>query len=198
MAKDVVKENFAIINADDFYGDETFQLMAESLASKDQNSCDFTMMAYTLKNTISQHGSVSRGECNISSDGFLQGVTERTHIEKIKGQLMRKGEDAELIPISGEAMVSMIFWGFTPKCFEHVHALFVEFLETHHKSLKTEFYLPNIVNYLLENKLATVEVLRSNAKWFGVTYQEDKPAVEQAIQKLKQNKVYPEILWEDA
>lgn len=197
MTKDVIQENFAIINADDFYGDETFKLMAESLAEKNPNSCDFNMMAYILKNTISNFGSVSRGECKISAEGFLQNITERTHIEMINGQLMRKDEDEQLIPISGETKVSMNFWGFTPKCFEYVSELFFEFLETSYTSLNAEFYLPTIVNHMLNNRLADVEVLISNAKWFGVTYKEDKPAVEQAIKELKQSKVYPERLWKD-
>lgn len=195
MAKDVVKENFAIINADDFYSREAFESMAKALMETDKTSYNFKTMAYLLKNTVSDHGYVSRGECQVNENGFLVDVTERTHIEKIDGQLMRKDNNGTFISISPETVVSMNFWGFTPKCFEFGTELFMEFLENNKENIKAEFYLPTIVNEILKSGMATVEVLKSEAKWFGVTYQEDKAIVQKAIEELKAAHVYPEYLW---
>ena len=195
MAKDVVKENFAIINADDFYGPEAFDVMAKSLMEKDKESYEFNTMAYLLKNTVSDHGFVSRGECAVNEKGFLTGVTERTHIEKIDGKLMRKEDDGTFVEIDENTVVSMNFWGFTPKCFEFGNQLFEQFLEETKTDLKAEFYLPSIVNEILKSGKASVEVLQSDAKWFGVTYKEDKEIVEKAIGELKKQNVYPRNLW---
>ncbi len=195
MAKDVVKENFAIINADDFYGPEAFEVMAKSLKEKNKESYDFNTMAYLLKNTVSDHGFVSRGECDVNEKGFLTGVTERTHIEKIDGKLMRKEDNGAFVEIDENTVVSMNFWGFTPKCFEFGNQLFEQFLEETKTDLKAEFYLPSIVNEILKSGKASVEVLKSDAKWFGVTYKEDKEIVQKAIGELKKKNVYPRNLW---
>ncbi len=196
MAKDVVKENFAIINGDDFYGKEAFEVMAKSLMTKDKTSYEFNTMAYLLKNTVSEHGYVSRGECQVDENGFLTDVTERTHIEKIDGKLMRKNDEGHFIPIDENTIVSMNFWGFTPKCFNFGNRLFEEFLEANKINLKAEFYIPSIVNDILKSGKATVEVLKSDAKWFGVTYKEDKEIVQNAIRELKTKNAYPKNLWD--
>lgn len=195
MAKDAVKENFAIINADDFYGKEAFEVMAKSLTEKNKDSYDFNTMAYLLKNTVSDHGFVSRGECQVNEKGYLTDVTERTHIEKIDGKLMRKDDDGQFIPIDENTVVSMNFWGFTPKCFEFGEKLFEEFLEANKENLKAEFYIPSVVNEILKSGIASVEVLQSDAKWFGVTYREDKEIVQKAISELKKKNIYPRNLW---
>lgn len=196
MAKDVVKENFAIINGDDFYGREAFEVMARSLEKKETSSYEFCTMAYFLKNTVSANGYVSRGECKVDKNGYLINVTERTHIEKMDGKLMRKDQKGAFIPMDENTIVSMNFWGFTPKCFEFGGELFLSFLEANITNLKAEFYLPSIVNDILNSKNgASVEVLKSDAKWFGVTYKEDKIIAQRAIDKLKANNVYPKHLW---
>ncbi|GGK31649.1 nucleotidyltransferase [Yeosuana aromativorans] len=195
MAKDAVKENFAIINADDFYGAEAFKTMAKYLMSIKKESYNFSMMAYLLKNTVSDYGYVSRGECKVNNQGFLTNVTERTHIEKIDGKLMRKDDNGQLVDIDEDTIVSMNFFGFTPKCFEFGSQLFEEFLETNKENIKAEFYIPNIVNEILKSSLASFKVLKSDAKWFGVTYKEDKEIVRIAIEKLKNKNVYPSKLW---
>ncbi|MGQ7947278.1 nucleotidyltransferase family protein [Flavobacterium sp. WC2509] len=195
MAKDAVKENFAIINADDFYGKEAFQIMAKVLSNTDKESYDFNTMAYLLKNTISDHGFVSRGECEVNEKGFLTDVTERTHIEKINGELMRKDDNGAFIPIDENTVVSMNFWGFTPKCFEFGVELFDTFLEENKDNLKAEFFIPSVVNEILKSGKATVKVLKSDAKWFGVTYREDKEIVQEKIEKLIQQGIYPSKLW---
>jgi len=195
MAKNAVKENFAVINADDFYGREAFIGTAEALKNTDKESCKFNMMGYILKNTISEFGSVSRGECNVDKNNYLTGITERTHIEKVNGILKRKDKSGNLIPISEETIVSMNFFGFTPKYFDVSASLFEAFLEKNYKEPKAEFFIPLAINHIIVNKTATMKVLQSNAKWFGVTYKEDKKYVMSEIKKQKDNGIYPENLW---
>lgn len=195
MVKNEVRENFAIINADDFYGKEAFEIMAEKLIETDKESYEFSTMAYLLKNTVSDHGFVSRGECKVNKEGFLTDVVERIHIEKTNGQLISKDDNGVFVPISDETVVSMNFWGFTPKCFEFGEELFEKFLDNNQDNLKAEFYIPLIVSEMITSQLATVEVLKSNAKWFGVTYKEDKEIVQKAIEELRQANIYPSKLW---
>lgn len=195
MAKEVVKENFAVINGDDFYGKEAFAVMAKALKAMDTASYEFATMAYFLKNTISEHGYVSRGECQVDENQFLTDVTERTHIEKIDGKLMRKDNDGSFVPIDENMVVSMNFWGFTPKVFDFGEGLFKTFLENNQTNLKAEFFIPTIVNEIIKSGKATVQVLKSDSKWFGVTYKEDKKTVEQAIKSLKIKGEYPKKLW---
>ena len=196
MTKDVVKENFAIINADDFYSKQAFTVIAEQLRNTDKNSYDFSMVAYSLKNTVSENGYVSRGECTVNEKGFLTDVTERVRIEKIDGVLKSEDEKGTMISIDENTTVSMNFWGFTPKCFEFGDELFLDFLENNTTNLKAEFYLPLIVNKMLASKKATVKVLQSDSKWFGVTYSDDKEKAQKEINKLKENGVYPTKLWD--
>lgn len=195
MAKEAVQENFAIINADDFYGKEAFEMMAKSLIMKDKELYDFSTMSYLLKNTLSDYGFVSRGECQVNGNGYLKKVTERTHIEIIDGKLMCKDDDEKFIPIDEDTIVSMNFFGFTPKCFEFGNQLFEEFLEMNKGNLKAEFYLPTVVNEILKSGIARVEVLKSDAKWFGVTYKDDKEIVKKAIEELREQNIYPAKLW---
>ena len=195
MTKDVINENFAVINADDFYGREAYVVMAEALNKIETTSNEFNMMGYVLKNTISDYGFVSRGECKVDENGFLIGLTERTQIEKVDGILKYKNELGEMVPISENTTVAMNFFGFTPKYFELSSALFEEFLEKNYKEPKAEFFIPSVVNHLIVNNLGTMEVLKSDAKWFGVTYKEDKTYVTSEIQKLKNNGTYPKNLW---
>lgn len=196
MAKDAVTENFAVINADDFYGREAFEGIAEKLINTDKNSTSFNMMGYVLKNTISDYGFVSRGECSVNEEGFLSGIEERTHIEKVNGELLFQNTDEILKPISEETIVSMNFFGFTPKYFDISTSMFEAFLEKNHKEPKAEFFIPLVVNNVIVDKTATMEVLKSNARWFGVTYKQDKPYVTSEIQKLKDSGLYPKYLWE--
>ncbi|WP_165748701.1 NDP-sugar synthase [Cellulophaga sp. Z1A5H] len=195
VAKDAVQENFAVINADDFYGVEAFQVMAKALLDKNTDDYEFTMIGYLLKNTVSDFGFVSRGECQVSPTGYLTTVVERTHIEKIQGEIKRKDAADNFISIDENTIVSMNFWGFTPKYFEFGTQLFQFFLESNKENLKAEFYIPSVVSEILNSGKATVEVLKSDAQWFGVTYKEDKEVVLKAIQNLKELNIYPKKLW---
>lgn len=195
MCKEVVKENFAIINADDFYGREAFVTMSKFLNATPPNSYDFSMVAYLLKNTVSEYGHVSRGECKLVIDSYLLNITEKTHIEKKGDTYVYTDDSGNETIIDGNTTVSMNFWGFTPKCFEFGQQLFVRFLEDNKENIKAEFYLPTIVNDILKSGKATVKALKSEAKWFGVTYSEDKPRVQEAITQLREQGVYPKKLW---
>lgn len=195
MAKEAVNENFAVINADDFYGKEAFEVMANTLVKTDKNSYDFNMMGYLLKNTVSDYGFVSRGECQIDNDGLLTSVIERTHIEKKEGRLVRKDDNGNFITIDENTPVSMNFWGFTPRYFEFGDPLFNKFLEENKTNLKAEFFIPLVVNHIINSNEATVKALKSDAQWFGVTYKEDKELVQRAIGKLKDKKIYPPHLF---
>ncbi|GAA3611540.1 phosphotransferase [Flavivirga amylovorans] len=195
MAEEAITGNFAIINADDFYGAEAFETMAKHLIKTDKNSFNFSTMAYLLKNTVSDHGYVSRGECQVNEKGYLTSVNERTHIEKIDGKLRRKDAFGNFVSIDENTIVSMNFWGFTPKCFEFGSALFMTFLEENKENHKAEFYIPSVVNDMLKSDKVHVEVLKSDAKWFGVTYKEDKEIVQKAIADLKHKNRYPTNLW---
>lgn len=195
MTKDVIKENFAIINADDFYSRKAFVTIAEELRNTDKNSYDFNMIAYSLKNTVSDNGYVSRGECSVDENNCLTDVTERVRIETSDGTLKYEDDNGNMIPIDKNTVVSMNFWGFTPKCFEFCNELFLDFLEQNTSNLKAEFYLPYIVKKMLDSEKASVKVLESSSKWFGVTYSEDKEKAQKAINKLKKNGIYPVKLW---
>jgi len=196
MTKNVVNENFAIINADDFYGRDAFNDIAKQLIETKENSFEFCMIGYALKNTISENGYVSRGECFVNKEGYLTNVIERTRIETIDGFLKFEDEKGKMVSIDKETTVSMNIWGFTTNYFEYGEKLFLDFLEKNKENLKAEFYLPFIVNSLLASKKATVKVLKSKAKWFGVTYNEDKENVKKEIKKLKEAGVYPINLWD--
>jgi UTP-glucose-1-phosphate uridylyltransferase len=194
-AQNVIDENFAIINADDFYGRKAYEIMAEKLQNTDKLNYDFSMVGYPLKNTISENGYVSRGECTVNENGFLTDVTERVRIEKIDGVLKTVNVNNEILTIDENTIVSMNFWGFTPKIFEFGNQLFLKFLEVHHESLTAEFYLPTIVNKIINTESSSLKVLKSDSKWFGVTYSADKEKVENEIKELINLKVYPNNLW---
>lgn len=196
LTKDVVHENFAIINADDFYGRDAFKVMYDFLKKTDINSYNFSMIGYLLKNTVSDHGYVSRGVCEVDFHGNLLNVTEITHIEKNEYGLRYKKEDETFAAIEEDVTVSMNFWGFTPKCFEFGNDSFTCFLEKNKESLKAEYYLPTLVADSLASGKANVKLLKSNDKWFGVTYPEDKEIVQKAISELRMKKLYPDNLWE--
>jgi UTP-glucose-1-phosphate uridylyltransferase len=191
VAKDVINEPFAVINADDFYGKAAYATIAGFLQ---QQSDDYAMVAYALKQTLSDFGSVSRGVCSTDEQGFLKTVVEHTKIERRDGKIISHFEGEDLI-MSGDEPVSMNFWGFMPDFFDYLESGFVRFLNEHINTPKSEFYIPLVVNNLLENGTKRLKVLSSSDSWFGVTYKEDKPAAEQTVRRLIEEGVYPEKLW---
>lgn len=194
MAQKVINEPFAVINADDFYGSDAYNVMARFLNTLTNNQTDYSMVGYLLKNTISEFGSVSRGICSTNENGYLTGVVERTSIERKGDTIVYQEEDKEH-EIDENSIVSMNFWGFTPRFFDQLDRDFRKFIAENADKLKAEFYIPLVVNNLIKSKEATIKVLKSDAQWFGVTYQEDKPATIQKVSELVEKGVYPKSLW---
>ena len=194
MAKEVINEPFAVINADDFYGQDAYKVLADFLMKLSNNQTDYAMVGYWLKNTLSDFGSVSRGVCSSDEQGFLTDVVERTSIVKKENKVFYTDNNKE-IEIDENAIVSMNFWGFTPRFFEQLDRDFRKFIVENAHQLKAEFFIPLVVNNLIKSKEATIKVLKSTAQWFGVTYQEDKPITIQKVKQLVEQGVYPENLW---
>lgn len=195
VTKGVVKDNFVVINGDDFYSREAFQAIIGELEKLDKNSHDMCMVGFNLDKTISENGYVSRGQCYVNNANELTDVVERTHIEKIEGKIFRKDDSGELVTMEEDTTVSMNFWGFTPKFLDALENDFVGFMEKRSEELKSEFFIPTVVNNVIQSGKGVVKVLKSDAKWYGVTYAEDKPVVTKAITQLKEDKVYPKHLW---
>ena len=201
-ARDILDTPFAVINADDFYGREAFVKMCDFLKShEDDDRYRYGMVGFILKNTLTENGYVSRGICSVDEDGFLTGVTERTHIER-DGEAAKYTEDdgKTYVKLTGEEPVSMNFWGFSLSILSELSRYFEEFMKDLDKKadpLKAECYLPVVVDSLIKEGKATTEVLTSGDRWFGVTYKEDKPVVMSSIQELKDRGIYPERLFAD-
>ncbi|MEI6061350.1 MAG: sugar phosphate nucleotidyltransferase [Bacteroidota bacterium] len=196
MAKDIIHEPFAVINGDDFYGSGAFITMADYLNSllPDQQN-QYSLVGYQVGNTMSEHGTVSRGVCHADRDEFLVSVTERTNIQYTDDGIAYKDADELFVFLDPQTLVSMNFWGFTPEYFKQTEPMFSDFVKANTGSLKAEFYIPTAIDNLISSKNASVKVLRSDAKWFGVTYKEDKPVVIEKLAKLIKEGVYPAQLW---
>jgi UTP-glucose-1-phosphate uridylyltransferase len=191
----VIKEPFVAINADDFYGADSFQRLGDHLTTlTDLTVTDYAMVGYTLRNTLSEHGSVARGICQQDGE-YLQSIIERTQIEKVGNGATFTDAQGQTHPLSGDEVVSLNIWGFTPAIFAHLQQLFVEFLHAEGRSEKGEFYIPNAVGELIKRQQARVKVLSSQSPWFGVTYRDDKPRVQNSIQALVEQGIYPPNLW---
>ncbi len=193
MAKDAINGPFAIINADDFYGREAYQTVVEFVAnSKDEN--EYAMVGYALDNTLSEHGTVSRGVCETDENDALVNIVERTKIGYLEGKVVY-WEDDKTTELTGKEPVSMNFWAFKNSFFDALENGFLRFLKEKGTEMKSEFYFNALVDQLIKQGKASTKVLSSDAKWFGVTYQEDKPIVKQSLQTLIDKGVYPANLW---
>ena len=199
-ARKVVEGPFAVINADDYYGPQAFQEIYDYLSAHPdtEGTYEYAMVGYLLGNTVTEHGHVARGVCAEDKDHFLNKVVERTHIEKV-GEDARYTEDggATWTALPGDTIVSLNLWGFTESFLREAEARFPVFLDRAMESdpLKGEYFLPSIVDQLLTEGKARVKVLRSRDRWYGVTYQEDKPVVVAAIRAMTERGLYPEDLW---
>ena len=195
MGKDVIHEPFAVINADDFYGQESFSILADFLRGVEGKKNEYCMVGYHVGNTLSESGAVSRGVCVVDENGNLQNVVERTSIEEKGGAIYYLNEKNEEIILQPNTPVSMNMWGFTPDYFEYSTNYFKEFLAENGQKLKSEFYIPLAVNNLIVQNKVTCKVLDTPSKWFGVTYAEDRPQVVLKINELIRKGVYPEKLF---
>ncbi|MCQ2347920.1 MAG: nucleotidyltransferase [Paludibacteraceae bacterium] len=194
MAKDVIKEPFAVINADDFYGKESYEVLADFLKNMEGKQGQYCMVGYRIQNTLSENGSVSRGVCATDANGFLTDVVERTQIEKKNGAIVYTENGVDTI-VPENTPVSMNMWGFTPEYFGYVEEAFKLFLQQNGQELKKEFYIPTLVNDLIVAGKATCKVLDTPARWFGVTYAEDRPQFILKINELINKGVYPAKLF---
>ena len=197
MGRDAVKEPFAVINADDFYGPSAFSTIYDYLSSNTDESA-YAMVGYRLRNTVTEHGSVARGVCEVSEDGLLTGITERTKIYK-RGEDAAFTEDdgATFTDLPGETIVSMNLWGFTRSILNVLWDRFPAFLEKNLpvNPLKCEYFLPFVVDEQIAEGSATARVLPCEETWYGVTYKEDLASVENAIAQMKKDGIYKEDLW---
>ena len=198
MAKDVIKEPFAVINADDFYGADAYRVIGAYLSERGGESGHYCMVGYEVNKTLSENGTVSRGVCSVNDEGFLTSIVERTKIERnAEGTIVFHdlGEDEAL---EEQTPVSMNLFGFTPDYFAHSEEYFKGFLsdEKNIANPKAEFFIPLMVNELVGNGTAKLKVLSTTAQWFGVTYQADKPQLVAKIEELIEAGVYPRNLWE--
>ena len=194
MAKDIIKEPFMVINAHDFYGKESIEVMAKFLLDVNGQEGKYCMAGYRVGNTLSEHGTVSRGVCATDKMGFLTDVGERTAIENKNGHVVYQDNGVD-VEIPFETPVSMNMWGFTPEYFTYAEEAFKAFLTENSQELKAEFYIPTLVNDMIKSGKATCQVLDTTAKWFGVTYADDRQMVVDKIQALVDAGVYPNKLF---
>ena len=198
MAKDVINEPFLVINCDDFYNRDAFMVIGKFLSNLPEGSKNkYAMVGFRVGNTLSENGTVARGICSKDADGNLTTVVERTEIKRVDGPVCYKDEEGNWIAVEDNTPVSMNMWGFTPDYFDYSEAYFKEFLSDpkNMENLKAEFFIPLMVNKLINEKTATVEVLDTTSKWFGVTYAADRDDVVARIQKLIDEGVYPNKLF---
>lgn len=197
--KDIVNTPFMVINADDFYGSTSFEEIGKFLSEvKDYKEFyNYAMVGFQLKNTLTEHGTVARGVCNVDDENYLINITERTKIKKFEDTAKYTEDGENWIDIPKGSTVSMNTWGFTPSIFEELEKGFLKFSEDNKENiLKAEYFLPSVVDNLIAEGKAKVKVMTSKEQWYGVTYREDKPQVNKAINDLINRGVYPRKLWD--
>lgn len=195
MGKSVINEPFAVINADDFYGRKSYEVMASFLTQLEGSKNKYCMVGYRVGNTLSESGAVARGVCETDEKSNLTGIVERTQIKRIDGVVKFKDENDEWISIPDNKPVSMNMFGFTPDYFEYSDQFFIDFLKKNEEELKAEFFIPTLVNDLIVDGKIEMRVLDTTAQWFGVTYIEDRPVVVSKLKELVDKGEYPSPLF---
>jgi UTP-glucose-1-phosphate uridylyltransferase len=194
MGKDAIKEPFAIINADDFYGSKVYQSAFDFIINHPGEK-EYAMIGYPLKNTLSEYGTVSRGVCETDDNRFLKKITERTKIGWENGKVFFY-EECNKTELTGNEPVSMNFWIFKPSFFKHLEDGFIKFLKERGNEMKSEYYFNSCADRLIKSGEASTLVIDTDAQWFGITYKEDKPIVQKSINKLIEQEQYPTKLWD--
>ncbi len=192
-AQPVVKDPFAVINADDFYGQDAF-VKACNFLMEDCNERTAAIIGYRLEKTLSKHGTVSRGVCDVNENGNLISITERTKIYPENGKVFYEDDNSK-IEVSADSSVSMNFWCFHPSIFDLTQKLFTEFTHDNKENLKAEFFIPIVADYFIKNEGGSINAIPTSAQWFGVTYKEDAPSVKADLDALIKDKIYPSSLW---
>jgi len=189
---------FAAINADDFYGRKSFQVLGDYLAGAEDKDefYDYCMVGFTLANTLTPHGHVARGICTIGRDGNLAGIVERTKIKQFPDAVRYTEDGTNWIEIDPQSTVSMNMWGFTRSFLSELEARFPAFLDENIDTPKGEYFVPTVVNHLISEGKARVKVLPTDEKWFGVTYKQDRETVQRAIMEKVNRGIYPRKLWD--
>ncbi|MEO6053137.1 MAG: sugar phosphate nucleotidyltransferase [Chthoniobacterales bacterium] len=196
MGESAIKEPFAVINADDFYGNDAFRELSDFLGNAASSKAEgYALVGYILRNTLSDHGTVSRGVCTVSSEGYLKDIKEMTSIRRERDGAVSEEADKQPLALTGDELVSLNLWGFTPGIFPHLRTLFTQFLEERGQEMKSEFFIPFAVDELIASKKAEVKVLQTTSSWLGITYREDKPLVQEALAKMTAAGDYPASLF---
>ncbi len=195
VAKDIINEPFAVINADDYYGVDSYKTVFEFFKNRESEIPEYSMVGFQLENTITDFGTVSRGICKTDNENYLTDVLECTNIQRVNGIIGYHDNDSNWIELDGKTTVSMNVWAFKPDIFKFIEEGFKKFLSENVKNIKAEYYIPTIITDLIQTNRAKIKVLESTDQWFGVTYQQDRPFVVESIAKLVKSKVYPEKLW---
>lgn len=195
MAAPVIDTPFAVINADDFYGATSFQVLADFLKKQAGERGKYCMVGFCLSKTLSESGEVSRGICSVNDENYLTTVEEHHKVKENNGTITGVAMDGKEKILDGDAYASMNMWGFTPDVFEYGQQMFIDFLKENVDDPKKEFYIPFIVNTTINTGLSTVKVLDSPDKWFGVTYQEDRPVVIEKLKQMTDQGLYPSPLF---
>ena len=195
MGKEAIDEPFAVINADDFYGHNSFETLGTALTAVSGKQNEYCMVGFRVGNTMSESGSVARGVCETDHKGYLTTVVERTAIERIDGKIQFTDENGKNCVLDENTPVSMNMWGFTPEYFAYSDEYFKVFLKENRENLKSEFFIPLMVNELVTKKIARVKVLDTTSKWFGITYADDRQSVVEKIQALVDAGEYPAKLF---
>lgn len=195
-AESAIHEPFAAINADDFYGAASYALLGEFLSGQSNDDTSYAIVGFKLRHTLSKHGHVARGICSVDEDNRVHDVRELTHITSHENGAVHRNADGSEIFLTGDELVSMNMWGFTPRVLDQMKTCFRSFLETLPEHPDGEFFIPNVVGDLVKKNEATCRILPSSEHWFGVTYREDKPLVEQRIAGLTDQGLYPTPLWD--
>jgi len=194
VTEKAIKEPFGVINADDYYGVESFKVLKDFLVN-DKDPNNYCIVGYKLGNTLSEHGHVNRGVCGVDSKGFLSNIVETRQIEKTKDGASAPMPDGKVKHFTGNEVVSMNLWGFKPSCYSFLGAEFRNFLSKSGMDPKSELDIPTSVDKFVKNGQITIQVLMSNERWFGVTYREDKPFVVDSINKMISKGIYPSSLY---
>ncbi len=196
VAHNVIHEPFGVINADDYYGTQSFHQLADFLQTSHKTQSDnYAVVAYYLRNTLSEYGTVNRGVCTVNQNNHLVKVEECTKIKRDKDGIIKYPLEDSFKTLGEDTLVSMNMWGFLPSYFTHCEKMLKDFLDHEGQHLTSEFYIPTLVDKLINQKTLNVEVIDTESDWFGVTYQEDKPFVMKKIEDLIESGVYPQNLW---
>ncbi len=196
VGRDVIDEPFAVINADDYYGVDSFKMVADFLSGSEISPTDYAMVGFKLRNTLSEYGTVARGVCHCDNELFLQDVVERKKVQKRGMAACYFDEDGTEHALTGDEVVSMNLWGFHPAFFEYLQAGFKDFLREHGTEAKSEYFITIPVSDLVESGQIRVKVLPTHDNWFGVTYRQDKEIAQRCIRRLIEGGTYPNRLWE--